>query len=248
MTKLGYVAIALLVAVGVVVALFALRGDPKPVPSTGKLPPENLPDDAQTGGRSALDPEQEARAALGALVKPEERIAFIRKWADGNEQARSNSALLRNSILADPDETVQIAAVEVALQLAVKEGGPSVANLVRTALKSSKGNTRARGLKAAREHPQVELVPELIGLVEARDAYAAMALNALAYTDEAAARAKVLAVAKDETVERQLRLRAVTLLAVTKDMESLDLLRDLANGSDKDFSSVAAAVLEEITK
>lgn len=248
MNKFGLLAIVVLVAAGVAVGMYVLHsGGPG---TSSNRPTTNFPyetaNDA-TGIAQPKDPEKAALEKLNSLTLPADRIAHL-KWAASREWAKSDSPILRNAIATDPDESVQLAAVEEAVALATKEGPDAMVKVVRTALTSTKGNTRARGLKAAREHPQPALVPELIALVDAGDAYASMALNALAYTDTPEAKAKILAAASDESISKPLRARAVTLLAVTKDMDALDLLRDLANGSDLELKAIAEEVLKVILK
>lgn len=248
MNKLGVVAIVVLVTTGVAAGMYILHHGGS---DSGRNVPRPNALDANSNGSpqqgEPSDPEQAALEKLHALSLPADRIAHI-KWAASQDWVRSNSPVLRNTIATDPDEGVQLAAVEEAVALAASEGPDAMAKVVRTALTSTKGNTRARGLKAAREHPQPALVPELIELVDSGDAYASMALNALAYTNTPEAKTKILAVASDESVSKNLRTRAVTLLAITKDMEALDLLRDLANGSDPELKAVAEEVLKVILK
>lgn len=248
MNKFGLPAIVVLAAAGVAVGMYVLHsGGPG---GGSNLPITNLAYEAATdaaGNAQPKDPEKAALEKLNSLKMPADRIAHL-KWAASQEWAKSDSPILRNAIATDPDESVQLAAVEEAVALATKEGADAMVKVVRTALTSTKGNTRARGLKAAREHPQPALVPELIALVDAGDAYASMALNALAYTDTPEAKAKVFAAASDEGLSKPLRTRAVTLLAVTKDMEALDLLRDLANGTDPELKAIAEEVLKVLVK
>jgi HEAT repeat protein len=181
------------------------------------------------------------------LNSASDRIEHLR-WISRQDWARSNSPVLRTTIVSDPDESVQLEAVETALELARGEGAGATSSVVRTALASTKGNTRARGLKAAREHPDPALVSELIGLVDNGDPYAAMALSALAHADSADAREKVFAVAQDADTEPKLRERAVALLAVTKEREARPLLIELANGENESLARIAQEVLNVINE
>lgn len=207
-------------------------------------PDAGTADNAQDGQEvpTGDSPEQQAATTMQELKSPEDRIAHL-DWIASQGWAKSNTRILRTTIISDPDESVQIHAVETALELATKEGGKATSTVVKTSLASTKGNTRARGLKAAREYPDPELVPKLIALVDENDAYATMALNALAYTDSEPARAKILAVAEDEGADRKLRERAIALIAVTKDKEALTLLYELRNGEDESLSKLAEEVL-----
>jgi hypothetical protein len=199
---------------------------------------------ADVPGRS---PEAAADARMLELKDPGERIEHL-DWVAGQKWARSDLPLLRRTIVSDPDEEVQLHAIERALELAQQEGNGATSAVVQTSLASTKGNTRARGLKAARENPDLNLVPTMIELVDNRDVYAAMALNALAYTDSAEGHSKILAVAGDETAERKLRERAIALLAVTKDREAYPLLGELANGEDEVLRNLADEVLKVLNE
>lgn len=240
------VSLVILIAAGAVLAVLLLNdGGGSPfVRATGSACSDQQPAAATPDHAT---PEQAAHAKMQTLATPQERMAHV-DWIKGQPWAKSSLPVLRSTIVADPDEAVQLHAVEAALSLAQTEGVASQTGVVRTALASGKGNTRARGLKAAREHADPEFVSELIALVDNRDPYATMALTALAYTQSEQAHAKVSQVAHDETAERKLRERAVALLAVTKDKEALPLLRDLANGDDKTLAAIASEVIKEIHK
>lgn len=200
------------------------------------------PDDTSGTTTQELTPEQSAAQKMQTLKAPTERIAHL-DWVAEQPWARSNLPILRTTIISDPEEAVQLHALETALELASREEAGATSGVVRTSLASTKGNTRARGLKAAREHPDTTLVPELIELVDNNDPYATMALNALAYTNSTEAHAKVLAVAEDENAVPKLRERALYLLAVTKDPEAWSLLNDLVDGEDEHLRKVATTVL-----
>jgi hypothetical protein len=238
---------AICIAMGVVVAAsgvlaFLTLGNPGDAPSV-------RPRDAQLSANGAVDeettesPEAAADAKMLELKQPSERVEHL-NWIARQEWARSDLLVLRKTIVSDPDEAVQLHAVEKALELALKEGAGATSGVVRTSLASTEGNTRARGLKAARENPDPKLVPTMLELVDNEDPYATMALNALAYTDSAEAHAKILQVAGDESAERKVRERAIALLAVTKDREAYSLLGQLANGEDEVLRKLADEVLK----
>jgi len=216
----------------------------------------NEPGDAPTfsrnsGGASANAPAEtpgedspagRAEAKMGELKSAKERIAHL-DWLAAQSWATSNSPLLRKTIVSDPDEGVQIKAVEVALQLAAKEGTGASSPVVKIALASNKGNTRARGLKAARENPDANLVPTLLELVDNKDPYTTMALNALAYSNDERGKARITALARDTNADPQARARAVALIAVTRDAEGHRYLVELSNGDDEALRKLASEVL-----
>ena len=184
---------------------------------------------------------------MQSLKDSGDKIAHLGRVAE-QPWARSNLPVPRTTIVSDPDEAVQIHAVETALELAEGEGAGATAHVVTTSLGSTKGNTRARGLRAARENPDTALVPELIELVDSNDDYATMALNALAHTNSPEAHAKILEVAGDETAKPQVRERALYLLAVTRDPEAWSLLNDLVDGDDQHLRKVATTVLRVLNE
>jgi hypothetical protein len=245
MNKAAVAAILAVALIGGVVAFLALNepGNPQRVaPPVGGCNP---------GGANVAEenvsPEAAADAKMLELDLPADRISHL-AWIEGQSWARSSLPVLRKTIVGDPSEEVQLAALESALRLANAEGPAATSNVVKTSLASTKGNTRARGLKAARENPDAELVPTLIELVDNQDPYASMALNALAYTPSPEGYAKILALAEDEGTDRKLRERAIALLAVTKDREALSLLTELANGEDEALSKLAAEVLKVLNE
>ncbi|MBK9974277.1 MAG: hypothetical protein IPP14_05845 [Planctomycetes bacterium] len=193
--------------------------------------------------RAVPTPAEAADQKMSELKTAQERLKHL-EWVAAQDWAASNMPLLRKAIVADPDESVQIKAVEVALQLAGKEGKGGEAAVVKTALASSKGNTRARGLKAAREKPDASLVPTLLELVDNNDPYATMALNALAYSADERGKARITALAKDESCSPQLRQRAVALIAVTRDEQGHRYLSELANGENETLRRIAEEVLK----
>jgi HEAT repeat protein len=240
MNKAGVAAISAIVLAAGVVAFLAL--DDSGTPQRVDPAPSSCGQNNGSATEEAVLPEAAADAKMLELDRPADRINHL-AWIEQQSWARSSLPVLRKSIVGDPSEEVQLAALETALRLAGREGAAATSNVVKTSLASTKGNTRARGLKAARENPDAELVPTLIELVDNRDAYATMALNALAYTPSPEGHAKILAIAEDESADRKLRERAIALLAITKDREALGLLTELANGEDEALRRIAAEVL-----
>jgi hypothetical protein len=241
------VAVIVLVAAGGMLTLLVLH-DPEGEPSI-RSPAEPLSADGTKNNSTtpAETPEQAAATKMSKLTSASDRVAHLR-WVAEQEWARSNSSVLRTTIVGDPDENVQLEAVEVALRLAGEEGNGATSNVVRNALASTKGNTRARGLKAAREYPDANLVPTMIELVDSKDPYATMALNALAHTDSVEAHARIFEVAQDSEAEPKLRERAVALLAITKEREARPLLIELANGEDETLRRIAQEVLKALNE
>lgn len=246
MNKSGWIAIVLLVVVaGIVVAVLALTDPNRPAERQRTAIENSEPANDEKPWRLGPTKAQEADNKLQTLEGVKERLDHL-DWIAKQDWATSDTPALRRTIVADPSEEVQLRAVEVALALASKEGNGATVRVVKTSLASTIGNTRARGLKAAREQPEPALVPTLVELVDDRDPYATMALTALAYTKDDAASAKILSVACDEAAPRPIRERAIALFAVTKpkENEAYDLLRKLLAGNDETYRKLAQEVLK----
>jgi HEAT repeat protein len=245
--KYAWLGLVVLMLLGGAVLGYVLLSNPQEAPivqGDATTAPSTDTSDAKVEPATA---ETAADAKMLALKDPRERINHL-DWVAGEPWARSSLPIFRNAIVSDPDETVQLHAVEKTLELAEEEGGGATAAVVRTSLASTKGNTRARGLRAARESPNEDLVPTLIELVDHRDPYATMALNALAYTNSPDAYAKVFEVAQDSSTDARLRERAVALLAVTKEREARPLLTELANGENETLRVIAQEVLKVLNE
>lgn len=246
-TNMWMTAVALMLAAALAIGYFIWQ-EPKDSPIVRAGAGDDMPAcGAREPGDPTHSPETAADTKMHELMDPSERIAHL-SWVADQDWARSGLPMLRKTIVSDADEAVQLHAVEKSLELARREGAGATSAVVQTSLASNKGNTRARGLRAARENPDPNLVPTMIELVDNQDPYATMALNALAHTDSEQAHAKVFAVAQDASVEPKLRERAVALLAVTKEREARPLLIELANSEDETLSSIAREVLKVLNE
>lgn len=241
MKNLPWLLCALGIAVvGCVVVWFVIMDDDDaPNPATGSHSNESESD----GGSGTQTPEQEAANKMQSLKDPQDRIAHL-EWIAKQPWARSFLPLIRSTIISDPDEAVQIKALEIALELAKGETVGAPADVIRTGLAASRDNTRAKALAESKKQANPALVPEMLELVENNDKYAAMALNTLAFTETERGHAKILEIAKDEEAKPNLRKRAITLLAVTKDPDGHSLLVELARGEDDELRKLATEVLK----
>lgn len=235
--------IALLVMGAAAAAFFLLKAEPpQPESHSAAALTDPVIDAAEVQGA----PSRLAAQRYDALQSEKEREAHVR-WVAQQGWATWEAPILKSAILSDPSETVQAAALEESIRLARKAGGSAPTSVVRLGLASNKGNTRAAALKAAREHGDPNFVQELIELVNDRDPYAAMALNALAHTNSVDAHTKIRDVAASEDGDRKLRERAIALLGITKDKQALSLLNDLIVGDDELLRRLASEVVKVIT-
>lgn len=230
--------VAAVVVVGGLVAAWIALG--------GREAPRVQPDVAAFENNERDKPVDEKQPlAFDALNSPEEREDYIRKLA-AEPDAKWNDPVLREAIVGDRSARAQLAAMEESMRLARAKGGSAPSEAVRMGLESSNGNTRAAALKAAKENADPAMVYELIELVNQGDAYAPVALNALACTNDARDHAKFLAIVEDTNADRTLRERAVALIGVTKDREAIGALIELRNGGDAVLARIAEEVLKKL--
>jgi hypothetical protein len=242
-------ALLVFLAGGLVISLVVL-GDPEdalPVAASNSSDNDDSPNAESDTSGSEETPDRIADSKMQNLDDAQKRLDHL-DWVSEQDWAKSDNAIFRRTIVSDPSEEVQIHAVDKAFELAKKEGSGATTKVVKFALASNKGNTRARGLKAAKNNPDATLVAELIALVDNEDRYAPMALNALTYTDSDEAHAKVREVANNTEADSKLRQRAVALLGVFKDVHDKALLSDLMNGDDQTMRAIASEVMRLIDK
>lgn len=192
--------------------------------------------------RDGKSPAQLADEEYADLRDAKDRLELIR-WVAEQEWAGHKTPVLRKALVADTDEAVQLEALDKSVKLADKYGASSVAEVIRTGL--SVGNVKVvqQSLREARKHPCVELVPDLLEIADSKAAHRFLAVDALAFTDDPRASAKVIEVASREDGDRTERLRAIALLAKIKDPRAEELLGQLCGNSDEDIRKVAIEAL-----
>ncbi|MCC6573000.1 MAG: hypothetical protein IT462_04335 [Planctomycetes bacterium] len=188
-------------------------------------------------------PEEIAEADYLSAEKPEDRIEIIRKAAD-LPGAKSSMPLLRKALVADANEDVQLEALAQSIKLAENEGLGILVETIRGALSAPKDRVQQQALREARKHPSPELVPDLIEIAAGKAAHRFLAVDALAFTEDPRAKAKVLEIASKTDGEKTERVRAVALLARTRDTNANELIHQLCGSSDEELRKVALEVVE----
>ena len=183
-------------------------------------------------------PEKQAEIDYNAQSDANQRLALIER-VGAADWARHDTPLLRKAILADGDERVQLAALAKSVALAEKHSPKSIHEVVRAGLSTANPRVVQQSLREARKHPSAELVPDLIEIADSAAAHRFLAIDALAFTDDPKAKAKVIEWAGREDGDKIERIRAVALLSKVKCPESEALLARLCGSSDEEVRKVA---------
>lgn len=191
--------------------------------------------------QDGMSPAEIADTEYANLQDPKLRLELIR-WVGDQEWAGHKTPVLRKALIADTDEAVQLEALDRCIKLAEKSGQSSIDEVIRAGLSAANFNVQAGALKQARLHPSADLVPDLILIAEG-GGHRSMALNALAFTDDDRARAKVIEVASREDGEKSERIRAIALLSKVKGEPAYQLLGQLAGSLDEEIRKVALEAL-----
>lgn len=187
-------------------------------------------------------PAEAADIEYNSLTNAKSRLELIR-WVSEQDWAGHKTPVLRKALIADTDEAVQIAALEKSVKLAEKYGQPSINEVIRAGLSVANPRVIQQSLREARKHPSPELVPDLLEIADSKVDYRFLAIDALAFTDDVRAHAKVIDIASREDGNRNDRLRAIALLCKVKDPRALDLLGQLCGNTDEEIRNVANEAL-----
>ncbi|MCC6574392.1 MAG: hypothetical protein IT462_11435 [Planctomycetes bacterium] len=190
-------------------------------------------------------PEQIVEAEYLGAENAADRVELIRKAA-AMPGAKSSMPLLRKALVADADENVQLEALAKSVELAEKESLGTLIEVIRGALSAPKDKVQQQALREARKHPSPLLVPDLIEIADSKAAHRFLAVDALAFTEDPRAKAKVLEVASKTDGDKTERVRAVALLAKTKDPNANGLLHELSGSGDDELRKVALEALDAL--
>lgn len=185
--------------------------------------------------------EQRAERTFLELDDAERRVEHLR-WVETQAWARPDSPMLRKALVSDRDPRVQVAALTVSIALAEKHKQP-VDEVIRAGLQVARPEVVQQALREARKHPSAELVPDLIEIADSGAAHRFLAIDALAFTDDDLARAKVVEAAARTDGDKNERIRAIALLAKVKGEAALQLLGQLLGDSDEQVRTVAQEAL-----
>ncbi len=205
-------------------------------------PPKQSWRDRVRTANDAKTPEERAEAEYLELLDPKERLDLIR-WVGEQDWAGYKTPVLRKALVADADGDVQLEALAQSLKLAREAGPASIAEVIRNGLSAGNVKVTQQSLREARKHPCVELVPDLLQVADSSSPHRFLAIDALAFTDDDRARAKVIEVASREDGEKSERIRAIALLSKVKGEQALELLGRLAGSLDQEVRNVALEAL-----
>ncbi len=242
-----FILVALLVSGGMVAGFLVTRPREARVDDRLALGPEDRkpPDKTAKPSANQMSDVEQAEADYFGAQDASDRVEIIRKAAD-LPGAKSNMSLLRKAMIADVSEDVQLEAMGKILELAGRESLGTRIEAVRSALKAPGERVRQQALREARKHPSPELVPDLIEIADGKAAHRFLALDALAFTEDPRAKAKVLEVASKTDGDKTERVRAVALLARTRDANARELLNQLSASGDEELRKVALEVLDAL--
>lgn len=208
------------------------------------LPASERDSDGTDGSDASAAPLQSQRS-VPQIASREERVEAAKLKLDElvAQGARSNSAELRRSIFAGEYPEIQLYALDLAYQLALKEGESRSPDLIGFAMEVPRVEVQRRALELAEAHPDPSYVPKLTSISDSSVAHRSKAFRALAAIGSDEAVSKITEIASREDQPKADRATALALLAKTRDPEALALLRDLANGSDAELAAVAQEVI-----
>lgn len=238
--------LAFALAVGAVVTWVVVTRPAPEIPKTASTvkadePAESWRDRVITP-KDGKTPAEAADIEYNSLADAKSRLELIR-WVAEQEWAGHKTPLLRKALIADADQAVQLEALEKSVKLAEKYGQPSINEVIRAGLSVASLRVIQQSLREARKHPSPELVPELLQVVDSKVDYRFLAIDALAFTDDSRAHAKVIEIASQENGNKNDRVRAIALLCKIKDSPALELLGQLSGSTDEEIRRVANEAL-----
>lgn len=235
--------VAFLLTVGVIVAWVVIS-------RPGQGPVAHLPlmedEDSSLSNSPKVDrgnttPEMDAERVFLEARDGGQRARYV-EWIAEQGWARHDTPVLRKALVADSDSRVQIAALTVSIALAERHK-QSTHEVIRIGLQVASVEVVQQALREARKHPSPELVPDLLEVADSSAAHRFLAIDALAFTDDDRARAKVIEVASRADGDKSERIRAIALLAKIKGQSALELLGRLSGDSDEQVRMVALEAL-----
>lgn len=157
--------------------------------------------------------------------------------------ARATIGVLADCMQRGDSTAIRARAFDVALELAKRPQGDSKAAVLKVALDSHHADVRSRSLRECRIDPQPEMLDDLLSAARMGGTDRYQAVHALAALEDPRAQQCVLEAAKDESLPKPERARAIALLGRTKLAEAVEYLKELAAKQDAEFSGVAMQAL-----
>ncbi|NUQ35282.1 MAG: hypothetical protein HUU29_10110 [Planctomycetaceae bacterium] len=188
--------------------------------------------------------EQAAAVEYRGMMSPADRIKKL-EWVATQEWARADHGLLRQALITDLDDSVRVRALQLSLKLATKKNIPhQQRDVIRTGMSSERQAVTMEALDMARQYPAREYIADLKAIADSDEEYRFKAIDALAFIDDAEAKAAVLERAMDDDAPKAERIRAIALLHQTKDSNAKSYLEAWAKGGDAEIAEVAREALK----
>jgi len=247
MSKLFVASLACAVTLGLIIGWVLLTRPPHESPRltstvNAEEPPKETWRDRVLSPREGKTPAEIADMEFNNINDARQRRELL-DWVADQPWADHKTPVLRKAMVADQNEEVQLAALGKSVKLAEKNGTPALDEVIRAGLTAANLRVVQQSLREARKHPSVELVPDLLEIADSSAAHRFLAIDALAFTDDPRARAKVIEVASREDGDKNERVRAVALLCKVKDERALTLLGQLCGSGDSEVRLAANEAL-----
>jgi hypothetical protein len=173
----------------------------------------------------------------------QERITYVQSLATTGDETW-DSVFLWKLIRAIDGGAVAVAAMETVVDLAEKRGGREVEEAILRGLKAPSRDVRHAAIQAAKEAELPGTVAALTEYFETSRQDRPLTLIAIAHIPDSDAKSFVHNLAADQSTERDLRVQAIALLAVSQSEASRGLLQTLRSDPDAMISKTAEQALK----
>lgn len=224
---------------------------------TARSATTTVPKAASSSVGMAADPSADARdvepetpiseqtrfaKALAASHSDEEKLRLLASYADAPWADATSPALL-DCIKYDRSPRICDKAMDVGLALASRSDGSAQSAVLKAGLGSVHSAVRVRSLRECRARQNPELIDDLLSAAKTGGAERYMAVHALAQFDDVRAQQVVLNAARDESLPKVERARAIALLARSSHPDACEYLKKLASDPASEYASIALSAL-----
>ena len=172
----------------------------------------------------------------------QQRLVDLDRLLQSSDPA-SALAAAQSSMSFDEERAVRERAFAVALELGRRLGVMEARGVVRGALGSPFPELRREALRTCAQQPDAQLLDDLIAQARDPSREQWLAIQALAFLEDERAQLRVLEFAKDSSVKRHERIRAIVLLSKSSLPEAAAYLQQLARSDDEELSRSAVEAL-----
>jgi HEAT repeat protein len=185
-----------------------------------------------------LDSDAKLSDALAQAKSEDEHLQVLEDYLRASN-AKSGAPALRSTMVAGQTPSVRLKAFGVARDLAKRENREALTAVLRVGIGNPYPEVRRESIRACRDNPHYELVADLMAVVQQGGPDRALAIQALAFTDDPEAQKLVLDTARSEELPRADRIQAIALLSRTGLDEAVSYLRELATSDDPELQRFA---------